>query len=72
VLPFLTCRKIQILTRKEINTVPLPIIPVNDLDNLFLNKPLMRNPNSGKKGTNQAKSRTLFISYSPNPFGSGI
>jgi hypothetical protein len=55
--------KIQTLTRKEKNTVPLPIMPVNGLDKYFLPNPMIRKPINGKKGTNQAICNACCIKY---------
>src|SRR4051812_29948007 len=63
VLPFFTSVKSSTLTTNEANTIPLPIILISDLGSCFLNKPFIRKPTSGKKGTNQTNCKTLFIQF---------
>jgi hypothetical protein len=41
------------------------MIPVSDLDNCFLNNPLIKKPTNGKKGISQTICKTLFISPYP-------
>ena len=61
ILPFFTCKNIQILIRNEARITPLPIIPINDLDKCFRPNPLIRNPINGKKGISQTICKTFFI-----------
>ena len=46
-----TCKKSITLTIKEASIAPLPMMPINDLDNDLLSKPLIRKPSSGNNGT---------------------
>jgi hypothetical protein len=61
VLPFLTSRKIRMLTTKEASIVPQPIMLTSGLGSCFLNNPLRIKPNSGNKGTNQTKLSIVLI-----------
>ena len=54
----------NIYTQQE-GKQPLPIIPTSDLDNCFLNNPLIKKPTNGKKGISQAICKTLFILPQP-------
>ena len=49
------------LNAKEPKMVALAITPDKDFDKLFLNKPVIRKPTSGRKGISHTICKTLFI-----------
>jgi hypothetical protein len=58
-----TCQKSVQLNKKEANTTPDPIIPINALGRNLCPKPLIKNPIKGIKGINQISSIILGFIY---------
>jgi hypothetical protein len=52
-------KRTRLITNEPKMTV-VPMIPDNDLDNRFLNNPLIRNPANGSRGTREINNLIFF------------